>query len=53
MHRLHPDQMDRVVYELKSNIELCNLKRIYDDIAELIPEMTGPGFEEMMKNVFA
>jgi len=29
------------------------LKKIYDDIAELIPEMTGPGFEEMMKNVFA
>jgi len=48
-----PDRIDRFVYDLKSNIELCNLKKIYEDIAELIPEMTGPSFDEMMKNVFA
>jgi FlaA1/EpsC-like NDP-sugar epimerase len=48
-----PDRIDAFIHDLKSNIELCHLKRIHDDIMQLIPEMTGPGFEEMMKNVFA
>jgi hypothetical protein len=33
-------------------VEIGNLKMIYKDIRQLIPEMAGPSFEEMMKNMF-
>ena len=48
-----PDRVARFVHDLKSNVDLCNLKKVYADIRELIPEMQGPEFEEMLRNVFA
>ncbi len=48
-----PDRVERFIHDLKSNVELGNVKAIYDDIADLIPEMAGPTFDEMMKNMFA
>ncbi len=48
-----PDRMEKFVHDLKSNIDLGNIKAIYKDISELIPEMTGPSFEELRKNMFA
>ena len=47
-----PDRIERFVHDLKSNVELGNMKAIYGDIQELIPEMTGPCFDEMMENMF-
>jgi FlaA1/EpsC-like NDP-sugar epimerase len=48
-----PDRIERFVHDLKSNIELGNIKAVYDDMRDLIPEMAGPSFDEMMKNMFA
>ena len=47
-----PDTITAFLHRLKSNVELGNLKAIYNDINNLIPEMTGPSFEEMMENMF-
>lgn len=47
-----PDRIEKFVHELKSNVELGNIKAIYKDLQELIPEMTGPSFEELQKNMF-
>ncbi len=47
-----PDRVSTFVHKLKSYVELGNLKAIYDDTYELIPEMKGPSFEEMMGRVF-
>jgi FlaA1/EpsC-like NDP-sugar epimerase len=47
-----PDIINSFLHHLKSNVEIGNLKMIYKDIRQLIPEMTGPSFEEMMKNMF-
>ena len=48
-----PDRVERFVHDLKSNVELGNIKAVYDDIQELIPEMAGPSFDELLKNMFA
>jgi FlaA1/EpsC-like NDP-sugar epimerase len=48
-----PDRIERFVHDLKSNVELGNVKAVYEDMRELIPEMAGPSFEEMMRNMFA
>jgi FlaA1/EpsC-like NDP-sugar epimerase len=48
-----PDRIERFVHDLKSNVELGNVRAMYDDIQDLIPEMTGPTFDEMLKNMFA
>src|SRR5271157_5588014 len=48
-----PDRVERFVHDLKSNVELGNVKAVYNDMRELIPEMAGPSFEEMMRNMFA
>jgi FlaA1/EpsC-like NDP-sugar epimerase len=48
-----PDRVERFIHELKSNVELGNIKAIYDDIRELIPEMGGPTFDDLVKNMFA
>lgn len=48
-----PDRIERFVHDLKSNVELGNVKAVYNDMRELIPEMAGPSFEEMMRNMFA
>lgn len=52
-NRLDPDRMERFIHDLKSNVELGNIRALYDDIHELIPEMTGPSFEELTKNMFS
>jgi FlaA1/EpsC-like NDP-sugar epimerase len=48
-----PDRIASFVHELKSNVDLGNLKALYNDIAELVPEMQGPSFEELKGNMFA
>lgn len=48
-----PDRVEKFIHDLKSNVELGNLKAIYNDITELIPEMTGPSFEELMERMFS
>lgn len=48
----NPDRIEKFIHELKSNVDLGNIKAIYKDIQELIPEMTGPSFEELQKNMF-
>ena len=47
-----PDVINGFLHHLKSNVEIGNLKAIHKDLHKLIPEMTGPSFEEMMKNMF-
>jgi FlaA1/EpsC-like NDP-sugar epimerase len=48
-----PDRVGRFIHHLKSNIELGNIRAIHADLTELIPEMTGPSFEELSGNMFA
>jgi FlaA1/EpsC-like NDP-sugar epimerase len=48
-----PDKIAKFLHDLKSHVELGNMKAIYSDIVHLIPEMTGPSFEELMRNMFA
>ncbi len=48
-----PERVEQFLHALKSNVDLGNMRAIYDDIKELIPEMTGPSFEEMMENMFS
>ncbi len=50
--RQDPDAIDKFIHRLKSNIDLGNMRAIYDDVREMVPEMTGPSFEEMMKRIF-
>lgn len=47
-----PDRVQRFIHDLKSNVDIGNLKAIYKDIQDLIPEMDGPTFEEMMERMF-
>jgi FlaA1/EpsC-like NDP-sugar epimerase len=47
-----PDTVTAFLHHLKSHVELGNMKAIYSDIVKLIPEMTGPSFEELMTNMF-
>jgi FlaA1/EpsC-like NDP-sugar epimerase len=49
----NPDRIEKFIHELKSNVELGNMRQIYKDIEELIPELTGPTFEEMMERMFS
>lgn len=48
-----PERVERFIHDLKSNVEIGNMRAIYNDIQELIPEMTGPTFETMMENMFS
>jgi len=48
-----PDRIEKFIHELKSNVEIGNVRAVYDDANELVPEMLGPSFDEMMKNMFA
>lgn len=49
----NPDRIEKFIHDLKSNVDLGNIRQIYNDIQELIPEMTGPTFEEMAERMFA
>jgi FlaA1/EpsC-like NDP-sugar epimerase len=51
--RRDPGRIDHFVHDLKSNVELGNMPAIYKDVKELIPELTGPTYEEMVGNVFS
>jgi FlaA1/EpsC-like NDP-sugar epimerase len=51
--RMDPESIDRFIHNLKSDVELGNIRSIYDQIRELIPEMTGPSFEELSGNMFS
>jgi FlaA1/EpsC-like NDP-sugar epimerase len=48
-----PDRIEKFVHDLRSYVELGNVKAIHDSMKKLIPEMVGPNFDEMMKNMFA
>jgi FlaA1/EpsC-like NDP-sugar epimerase len=48
-----PDKIAKFLHSLKSHVEIGNMKAIYSDIVHLVPEMTGPSFEELMKNMFS
>jgi len=48
-----PEAVQRFLHNLKSNIELGDMKAIYDEIKELVPELTGPSFEEMKQHMFS
>jgi FlaA1/EpsC-like NDP-sugar epimerase len=52
-NHINPDRIEKFLHDLKSNIDLGDIKSIYSDVKELIPEMTGPDFEEMMANMFS
>jgi hypothetical protein len=39
-------------FRTSPNVELANLKGLYDGTKEMVPEMRGPTFEEMMSRVF-
>jgi FlaA1/EpsC-like NDP-sugar epimerase len=47
-----PDRMEQFLHDLRSDIELANIKGLHGHIKDLIPEMTGPSFEEMRANMF-
>lgn len=51
-HR-NPERVHKFIHDLKSNAELGNMPAIYKDIKELIPEATGPTYEEMIANIFS
>ncbi len=48
-----PDRIEKFIHNLRSNVEIGNVRAVYDDANELVPEMLGPSFDEMMKNMFA
>lgn len=48
-----PEKISNFIHKLKSDIDLGNIKAIHQDVKELVPEMLGPDFDEMRKNIFA
>ena len=48
-----PERIHKFIHDLKSYVELGNLPAIYKDVQELIPELTGPTYEEMVRNIFS
>lgn len=48
-----PEEMERFLHGLKSNVELGDIKSLYNSVTPLIPEMKGPTFDEMRENMFA
>ena len=48
-----PDRIAAFIHNLRSHLDLGNIKGVYDDISELVPEMKGPSFSEMRENLFA
>ncbi|MFP4418159.1 MAG: polysaccharide biosynthesis protein [Chitinispirillaceae bacterium] len=51
--KFDPDVVQKFVHDLKSHVDLGNIKGVYKDVKTLIPEMTGPTFEELRQNMFA
>ena len=50
--KYEPEKIEKFIHNLKSIIELGNIKAMYQELSELIPEMRGPTFEEFKKNIF-
>jgi FlaA1/EpsC-like NDP-sugar epimerase len=50
---LDPDRIERFIHDLRSNADLGNIRAIYNDVKDLIPEMTGPSYEELTNNMFS
>ncbi len=48
-----PEVVNKFVHDLKSHVDLGNIKGVYKDVKTLIPEMIGPTFEELRQNMFA
>jgi FlaA1/EpsC-like NDP-sugar epimerase len=48
-----PDRIERFIHSCRSNVDIGNVRAMYDDIKDLVPEMQGPSFEEMMGRMFA
>ena len=48
-----PDKVAGFVHDLKSVVDIGNIKGLHDLVKEMIPEMIGPDFEEMRRNMFA
>ncbi len=51
--RRDPERMERFVHDLKSNVDLGNIRAMYNDLKELVPEMIGPSFEELTATMFS
>ncbi|MBN1127405.1 MAG: polysaccharide biosynthesis protein [Chitinispirillaceae bacterium] len=50
---MEPEKIGKFIHHLKSDVELGNIRSIYEQITGLIPEMTGPSFEELSGNMFS
>ncbi len=48
-----PDRIARFLHDLKSSVELGNIRTIYEEVCAIVPEMKDMSFEEMSKNMFA
>ncbi|MBD3422638.1 MAG: NAD-dependent epimerase/dehydratase family protein [Chitinivibrionales bacterium] len=48
-----PDKVNKFVHDLRTIVELGNVKTLYDNMSDLVPEMTGPDFKEFRENMFA
>jgi hypothetical protein len=51
--RRDPERIERFVHDLKSNVDLGNIRAVYNDLQELVPEMIGPSFEELTATMFS
>jgi len=49
----NPEKVGAFIHDLKSHVELGNIKAIYTALHELIPEMQGPTFDEMKMRMFS
>ncbi len=47
-----PDRIEVFLHDLQNHVDLADIKHLYDDIDDLVPEKTGPSFEEMNRNMF-
>lgn len=48
-----PERIKEFVRDLQSHLDSGNIEAMYEDIRDLIPEMKGPSFEEVLENMFA
>ena len=48
-----PDRLSRFVHDLKSSVELGNIRAIYEEICAIVPEMKDMSFDEISRNMFS
>jgi FlaA1/EpsC-like NDP-sugar epimerase len=51
--KYEPERIEKFLFDARSHVDLGNMSALYRDIAELIPEMTGPSYDEVMKTMFS